>query len=248
MLIWPKSLFQICLCSSLLVATYGDAHQSWGLKLVPNVEAGLLLFDGFLVLVELIPNLSWSFNMVNPALVLTSFLGQSVRENKLWLWPLKFGYVNSQRIPIKLQCCWLYFFFPMVHCARGNALPLNPFNSQGQQRLSVSQGCSGIASALLEEWVPWSRLLPRTAVLCCRLCTENVCLPHTSALKCSATRQVHWVLSMVLILGSRRSVVKRCSRIYVVVLSGTHLSWSHCNVLFLQSYQLCKVKLYLSRD
>lgn len=113
MLIWPKSLFQICLCSSLLVATYGDAHQSWGLKLVPNVEAGLLLFDGFLVLVELIPNLSWSFNMANPALVLTSFLGQSVRENKLWLWPLKFGYVNSQRIPIKLQCCWLYFFFPL---------------------------------------------------------------------------------------------------------------------------------------
>lgn len=121
------------------------------------------------------------------------------------------------------------YFFPPVRCAgctRGDALSVNPLNSQGQQRLSVSQGCSGTASALLEEWVPWSRLLPRTAVLCCTLCTENVCPPHTSALKCSATRQVRWVLSMVLILGSRKSVVKRCSHIYVVVLSGTHLSWS----------------------
>lgn len=55
-------------------------------------------------------------------------------------------------------------------------------------------------------------------------------------------------LSMVLILGTWKFIVNRYSRTYVAVLSGPHLNRSHCNVLFPQSYQLCKLKLYLSRD
>lgn len=105
-----KSVFWICSLHLLLAATDGGAFQPWGLKLVPNASTEFVLFGDFLVLVELIPNFSWSFHMLNPALLPTAFLGWSVRENKLMLQALRFGFMGSPWTHVEPGCCVHIFF------------------------------------------------------------------------------------------------------------------------------------------
>lgn len=131
---------------------------------------------------------------------------------------------------------------------------VNSFNSQGQQRLSVSRGVlwkcprlqllprTGFSGADSQQWHQFATVPPALEM--------SARFPSTDWGRYMGFQvwQVHGFLSMVLILGSWKFIVNRCSRTYVAVLSGPHLNWSHCNVLFPQSYQLCKLKLYLSRD
>lgn len=105
-----KSVFWICSLHLLIAATDGGAFQPWGLKSVPHASTEFVLFGDFLVLVELIANFSWSLHMLSPALLSTAFLGWSVRENRLMLQVLQFGFTGSPWTHVEPGCCVHIFF------------------------------------------------------------------------------------------------------------------------------------------